>query len=76
MQRGREWGAPTAAQGLPPGPVGSGSPGQRAATDRCCAHVGHGQDPRTVLGEALNAADCVLSSLPLCVWGGGSWRRL
>lgn len=57
----------TPTLGLPLVPVGFGRRGQRAPTDRCCAHVTQGWT--TVPGGAQLEADCFPSSLPLHVRG-------
>lgn len=57
----------TPTLGLPLVPIGFGRRGQRAATDRCCAHVAQGWT--TVPGGAQLEADCFPSSLPLHVRG-------
>lgn len=46
----KKGGSATATQGLPPGSA-LGSQVQRVATDRCCAHMGQGQDQRALLRE-------------------------
>lgn len=70
VQRGTQWrGAPLQLGGCLRGLLALGSHGQCVAADRCCAHVGRGQD-RSALPRECTECRLLIWFLPSARWDG------